>query len=36
LAVQEHLYYSGKAKKSSHMEERINKLSIAKSAFGVK
>ncbi|WP_336215314.1 glycoside hydrolase family 19 protein [Enterobacter sp. P82] len=34
-AVQTHPYYQDKAKEPNHMDDRINKLSIAKSVFGV-
>ena len=34
-SVQKHPYYPGKEKEPNHMGDRINKLSIAKKAFGV-
>ncbi|WP_374736400.1 glycoside hydrolase family 19 protein [Klebsiella variicola] len=34
-AVQEHPYYPDKAREPNHMDDRINKLSIAKNAFGL-
>lgn len=34
-AVQEHPYYPDKAREPNHMDDRVNKLSIAKNAFGL-
>ncbi len=33
--MQEHPYYPDKAREPNHMDDRINKLSIAKNAFGL-
>ncbi|ELK9221052.1 hypothetical protein Q6X41_004341, partial [Salmonella enterica] len=34
-AVQEHPYYPDKAREPNHMDDRVNKLSIVKNAFGL-
>jgi hypothetical protein len=34
-AVQEHPYYPDKAREPNHMDDRVNKLSVARNVFGL-